>query len=94
MAGNYKSTMLFDVLKNILSTKSLDLYEKHITSENFKDASPFMVRRYLTMSYSNDVRQVVLDNYLTLERMPAEVQYKWLLKAVPKQKLSFIKYIR
>ena len=89
-----KSTMLFDVLANILSTKSEDIYKKHISSENFKDAAPFMVRRYLTMSPNPNVRDIVLDNYLTLERMPAEVQYSWLMKKIPKQRNTFIRYIR
>lgn len=89
-----KSTMLFDVLGNILHYKSDEMYKKHISSENFKDAAAYMVRRYLTMSYSSEVRQIVLDNYLALERMPAEVQYRWLLRAVPKQKSTFIRYLR
>ena len=89
-----KSTMLFDVLGNILHYKSDEMYGKHIASENFKDAAPYMVRRYLTMSFNSEVREVVLDNYLVLERMSAEVQYKWLLRAVPKQKSTFIRYIR
>lgn len=89
-----KSNMLFDVLANILQTKSMKLYEEHIASENFKDAAPFMVRRYLTMSLSKDVRDVVLKNYLILERMPDKVQYLWLIRAIPKQNNTFIRYIR
>ena len=50
-----RSNMLFDVLANILQTKSIELYKEHIASENFKDASPFMVRRYLTMSLNPKV---------------------------------------
>lgn len=89
-----KSTMLFDVLANILSIKSNELYHKHIASESFKDAAPFMVRRYLTMSTNAATRDMVLDNYLQLERMPAEIQYLWLLKKIPRQKNTFIRYIR
>ena len=86
--------MLFDVLANILQTKSIDLYKKHISSENFKDASAFMIRRYLTMNLNKKVRQIVLDNYLVLERMPDKVQYLWLLKAIPRQNSTFIRYIK
>ena len=86
--------MLFDVLANILQTKSMELYKEHIASDNFKDAAPYMVRRYLTMSNNSKVRDVVLDNYLVLERMPEEVQYLWLLRAIPKQNSTFIRYIR
>ena len=89
-----KSNMLFDVLANILQTKSIKLYKEHIESENFKDAAPFMIRRYLTMSMNPKVRDIVLDNYMSLERMPNAVQYLWLMKAVPKQNSTFIRYIR
>lgn len=89
-----KSTMLFDVLANILHHKLIDMYKRHIASEFFKDAAPFMVRRYLTMSTNSKVRDVVLDNFVSLERMSADVQYLWLLKTVPKQSSTFIKYLR
>ena len=89
-----RSNMLFDVLANILQTKSIELYKEHIASENFKDASPFMVRRYLTMSLNPKVREIVLDNYLSLERMPETIQYLWLSEAIPKQKSTFIRYIK
>lgn len=89
-----RSNMLFDVLANILQTKSIELYREHISSENFKDASPFMVRRYLTMSTDSRVRSIVLDNYLVLERMPETIQYLWLLRAIPRQNSTFIRYIR
>lgn len=89
-----RSNMLFDVLANILQTKSIDLYKEHIASENFKDASPFMIRRYLTMSYDSRVRDIVLENYAALERMPENEMYLWLLRAIPRQKSTFIRYIR
>ena len=63
-------------------------------SKDFKDAAPFMVRRYLTMCNNAKVRDVVLDNYLTLERMSSEIQYLWLMKAIPRQNSTFIRYIR
>lgn len=89
-----KSNMLFDVLANILHGKSMSLYNKHISSDAFKDAAPFMVRRYLTMSPNHAVRDVVLDNYLSLERMQPKTQYLWLLKKVSRQNSTFIRYIR
>lgn len=94
MAGNYKSTMLFDVLKNILTTKSLDLYKKHVQSEHFKDAAGFMIRRYLTMHTNSAVRQIVLDNYIELERMDDKLLYFWLLEKIPQVSNSFIRYLR
>lgn len=86
--------MLFDVLANILNTKSLKLYNEHINSENFKDAAPFMIRRYLTMSNNPQVREIILDNYLILERMSDKHLYLWLIKAIPKQNTTFIKYLK
>lgn len=94
MAGKFKSNMLFDVLKNILTIKSLDLYKKHIVDENFKDAAPFMIRRYLSMHSNPNVRDVVLDNYVVLEQMDEKTMYLWLLKKIPKVGNSFIKYLR
>lgn len=89
-----KSTMLFDVLANILKTKSLKLYEEHIKSENFKDAAAFMIRRYLTMHPNPTVQNIVLDNFMSLERMSDTQLYRWLIYAVPRQNTTFIKYIR
>lgn len=86
--------MLFDVLANILTYKSVDQYVEHIASENFKDAAKFMIIRYLTMSTNSTVRDIVLDNYVTLERMPEPILYKWLLAKIPRQRSSFIKYVR
>mgnify|MGYP001771416900 CR=1 FL=1 len=90
----FKSTMLFDVLGNILTTKSMSLYDKHVHSDSFKDAAKFMLLKYLSMSPNPQVRQIAIDNYITLERMPEDVLYRWLLANIPKQNNSFIKYIR
>lgn len=94
MAGNFKSTMLFDVLKNILLTKSYELYEKHIADPNFKDAAGYMIRRYLTMHPQEKIRDVVLDNYLMLEKMNEKNLYLYLLGKIPKTSMTFIKYLR
>ena len=89
-----KSTMLFDVLTNILTEKSEDIYAKHIVADDFAAAAKFMVLRYLTMSSCETVRNVVLENYVVLERMEEKLLYKWLLRNVPRQRSSFIRYIR
>ena len=90
----FKSTMLFDVLGNILQKKSMKLYKEHIAAEDFAAASRFMVLRYLSMCSNPQVRDIVLDNYITLERMPEKIVYLWLLCKIPKQNSSFIKYLR
>lgn len=90
----YKSTIIFDILENILKRKSDELYATHIASEFFGEASTYMLLRYLGMASRPDVRKIVLDNYLTLERMPIRFLYKFLLRTLPKQSSSFISYIR
>lgn len=89
-----KSTMLFDCMSNILTTKSMKLYETHINSENFKDFSKFMALRYMTMHPNSAVRDVVLNNYMSIERMSEQMAYLWLIKAIPQQRSGFIRYIR
>lgn len=86
--------MLFNVLGNILQGKSKELYEKHISSNDFQAASKFMTLKYLSMSPDQAVRDIVIDNYITLERMPEIALYKWLLANVPRQRSSFIRYIK
>lgn len=90
----FKSNMLFDVMNNILCGKSMETYEKHISNERFQDAAKFMILRYMTMSYDSRVRDIVLDNYIALERMPEKALYKWLLLNIPQQKSGFIRYIK
>lgn len=90
----FKSNMLFDVLGNILTTKSIELYEKHINADDFAAAAKFMILRYLSMCGNSIVRNIVIDNYISLERMPDKALYKWLIVNIPKQNNSFIRYIR
>lgn len=90
----FKSNMLFDVLANILISKSYELYKEHIASAYFKDAAKFMLLRYLSMHSNPIVRNVVIKHYFTLEKMPEAVLYLWLLKTIPKQNSSFIRYLK
>jgi hypothetical protein len=90
----FKSNMLFDVLGNILGTKSIEMYNKHISSERFGDAAKFMILRYLTMSSCAQVRDIVIDNYIDLERMPEKSLYRWLIDNIPQQRNTFIRYIK
>ena len=90
----FKSNMLFDVLGNILGAKSLELYNKHISSERFGDAAKFMILRYLSMSPCSQVRDVVIDNYIVLENKQKKSLYKWLIENIPQQRNTFIRYIK
>ena len=90
----YKSNLIFAVLSNILVEKSMHILVKQIASDDFTTVSKFLILRYLSMSFNEEVRNIVIDNYITLERMPEKQLYKWLLKTVPKQNSSFIRYIK
>lgn len=93
--ANFKNNLLFVYLENILKTKSYDLYLEHINNEeSFKSFSKFMILRYLTMSQNEQIRNFILTNYISLERMPEKILYKFLLNSIPKQYNSFIKYIK
>lgn len=91
----FKSQLIFAVLSNILKEKSFKIYNEHISNDNeWQTVSKFVLLRYLSMCYNEKVREIVLDNYLTLERMPEKTLYKWLLIKIPQQKTGFIKYIK
>lgn len=90
----YKSTILFDAMNNILVSKSEKTYELHVSDENFKDVSSFILVKYMGMSPDPAVRRVALDNQETLERMPPKILYRYLMRTVPRQRSGFIRFIR
>lgn len=91
----FKNNLLFDYLSNILTDKSLDLYKEHINDvDEFKSFPKFMILKYLTMSSSEEVRNHILFNYETLERMPNNILYKFLIMNIPRQKTKFIKFLK
>jgi hypothetical protein len=91
-----KNNLLFDYLKNILELKSYEKYEKDILNPEFNSSfSKFMILRYLSMHKKSDVRCIILNNQLFLERFTDnEILYKYLLDNIPKQTNSFIQYIK
>lgn len=91
----HKSTMLFDAMNNILVTKSEKIRLVHIADPNFRDFTKFMCLKYMTMSPDPRIRELVVENYVALERMPSDAAvYKWLMDKLPKQRSGFIRYIR
>lgn len=94
----YQNKYLFDYLKNILITKSLNIYNEHISDEeNFKSFPSMVIFRYLSMSCDLNIRYLVLKNQILLERLYSNSPkgfYLWCLKNIPKQNSSFIKYIK
>ena len=91
----YGQNILFDALGNILQRKSEDVFQKHIAMEDFEKQFPrYMVLRYLSMA-KPEVAQIILDNQLSLERMPSnKIVYRFLMDVVPQQKSGFIRYIK
>lgn len=88
-------TILFDAIRNILTTKSMDVFYDHTDNEEkWKTFSKFMVMKYMTMSPNPVVRDIVLDNIIQLDRMPPKQLYLWLLKTIPRQHNGYIRYIK
>jgi hypothetical protein len=91
----FKNKNLFDYLGNILCGKDIETYFKHIAEEGFDiDFKKVVLIKYLSMSPDPNVRQIVLDNQLTFDRMDCKTLYRYLLRVVPKQRSAFIKYIK
>lgn len=91
----YGQNILFDALSNILQKKSEDVFQKHVALEDFEKQFPrYMVLRYLSMA-KPEVARIVLENQVSLERMPDNKRiYRFLLNNVPQQKSGFIRYIK
>ena len=91
----YGQNILFDALGNILQRKSENVFQKHIAMEDFEKQFPrYMILRYLSMA-RDEVARVVLDNQLSLERMPSnKAVYRFLMNEIPQQKSAFIKYLK
>lgn len=88
---------IFMILGNILVDKDSTLYEYHVKNELFESVfSSYMILRYLSMNQNIYVRNVVLSNLTTLERLAdrPELMYKLLMKIVPKTYNRFTPYIK
>lgn len=80
---------LFDCLKDIITKKSGTLH----TQDGFKKAwSNYMIIRYLSM----DSRFIAISAEMNKfsETLTSEQMYRFLVKMVPYDKSSFIKYIK
>jgi hypothetical protein len=94
----YQNKYIFEYLKNILTTKSMNIFKTHINdSESIKSFPSVVIMRYLSMSPDPNVRNIILKNQIFLERLDKtshENFYKWCILNIPKQYNSFIKYIK
>lgn len=90
----YKSTILFDVMNNILVGKSSETYGRHVSDPNFKDVSTFILVKYMSMSPDARVRDFVFERQFQLEKLAPAVIYRVLLESLPRQRSGFIKFIR
>ena len=90
----FKNRNLFDYLRNILKDKDLETYRKHLQIENFEeDFKKFMVLRYLSMCRDPNVRRIVLERQIFLDRMDSKTAYLYLIRTVPRQFDHFITYL-
>lgn len=94
----YQNKFIFDYLRNILTDKSMEIYQKHVEDvENFKSCPSVVIMRYLSMCPDQRVRNIILENQLYLERLDKishRFFYKWCIDNIPRQYNSFIRYIK
>lgn len=94
----YQNTFIFEYLKNILTDKSIDTYNRHVKdTENFKSCPSVVIMRYLSMCPDKKVRDLIAENQVYLERLDKishRFFYMWCIDNIPQQKSSFIKYIK
>ena len=92
---NFRNKNLFDYLNNILCLKDMELYEKQVVEDGFEpDFKKVVLMRYLSMSKDPLVRDIVLKNQLLFDRTDCKTLYKYLILTVPRQRESFIRYIK
>ena len=95
MAKTFKNAYLFDYLRNILTDKSEVQFKKDIADPDFHVSySVYMVTNYLSMSKSKDIQDFIMENQLQLEKLPQRQHYRLLLDCIPRQRSSFIQYLR
>lgn len=90
----FRNNYLFEYLKNILTTKSNEVFQKHLQDDFEASYQPYMINSYLSMSPNDQVRQVIFDNQIYLDHMDKKTHYMTLIKMIPKQNSSFIRYIK
>lgn len=92
----YRNRNLFDYLGNILTEKSKEKTEAHISDPEFEPSfQPVVIMNYLSMSPDPKVRQIIMDRQLQLDRMTDKATfYRLLVKIIPKQRNPFIRYIK
>jgi hypothetical protein len=94
----YQNKYIFEYLRNILTTKSMKIFETHVNDvENFKSIPTVVIMRYLSMCPDEKVRNIIFKNQILLERLDKishKQFYLWCIKNIPKQNNSFIKYLK
>lgn len=89
------NTMFFDYLKNILCTQDINILANDITHPLFNTTySVFMVDKYLSMHTNKTISDKIVKLQSTLEKLSPEAHYRLMLKIIPKQYSSFIRYIK
>ena len=91
----FKNKNIFGYLANILCSKDVELYKRHVLEDGFDaDFKKVVVLKYLSMSPDERVRRVIFENQIALDRMDCKLAYRYLMKVVPRQQSGFIRYIK
>lgn len=94
----YTNQYIFDYLRNILTTKSMEIFRTHINdTENFRSMPSVVILRYLSMCPDERVRNLVMSNQVFLERLDkiSHAQfYRWCIMNIPRQSSPFIRYVK
>lgn len=87
---------IFDILDNIVKTKSNDLYKNHIKADDFeKTYNLYMIIKWLSMNTNKGILSKLTEYQSIIENITdKELHYKILLKVIPQNKNIFLKYVK
>lgn len=87
---------IFDILDNIVKTKSNDLYINHIKSDDFeKTYNLYMIIKWLSMNTNKSILSKLTEYQSIMENITdKELHYKLLLKIIPQNRNIFLKYVK
>lgn len=87
---------IFDILENIIKTKSNDLYNNHIKSNDFeKTYNLYMIIKWLSMNTNKSILSKLTEYQSIMENIiDKDLHYKLLLKIIPQNKNIFLKYVK
>jgi len=87
---------IFDILDNIVKTKSNVLYKEHIEADEFYQLyNTYMIIKWLSMNTNKSILQKLTSYQSIMENITdKELHYKLLLKIIPQNRNIFLKYVK